>query len=204
MTEDDPPRPDTLWVLDEIQIRHALSPRRHDIVDRLSMSGPLSVRELAALLGAQPPALYHHITQLLEAGLIVEAGQRVVRRKREQLYQAVAQRVRIDAVLNDPAHDGVAGRIVAGMTRQMERDFKAGLASENRVAEGAGRNLGAFRTVGTPTPRTLRAVNAKLEEIAELLGRDQPGNNASVAFHWLMAPLSPGGPGAQSQADEPD
>lgn len=189
MSADKPESGDTLWVLDDVQVRHAISPRRHDIVDRLSASGPLSVRELATMMGAQPPALYHHIRLLMEAGLVVEAGHRTVRRKREQLYDTVARRIRLGAALANPANDPVMTRIVAGTTRQMERDFKSGLASPHRQSAGDSRNLGFLRVVSTPSPKTLKAVNRKLEEIADLLWRDQPPGNPAVAFHWLMAPL---------------
>lgn len=185
---------DTLWVQDELQVRLAKSPRRHDIVDRLAAAGPLSVRELARTIGAHPAALYHHIRQLQEAGLVVEAGHRVVRRRREQLYATVSRRIRLGAALEDPANDQVMSEIATGLTRQMDRDFKAGLNSPDRRPSGPHRTLGFLRLVGTPSPRTLKQVNAKLEEITELLWRDQSQTHPPVAFHWLMAPLSQSAP----------
>ena len=80
MTND---RSQTYWIMTPDQLAAMASPRRQDIVDRLAATGPLSVKELAAQIGARPPALYHHIERLLEVGLIVEAGTRTVRRKRE-------------------------------------------------------------------------------------------------------------------------
>jgi len=183
---------ETLWVMNRDQIRLAKSPRRHDIVDRLAASGPLSIRELAEMLGAQPPALYHHMRQLVEGGIVVEAGHRTVRRKREQLYDTVSRRIRLGAALEDPANDDLMTEIVGGLTRQMDRDFRNGLGSADRDVAGPTRNLGFLRVVSTPSPQTLEKVNAKLEQIADLLWRDQAGdNNAPVVFHWLMAPLTP-------------
>ena len=183
---------ETLWVMNREQIRLAKSPRRHDIVDRLAASGPLSIRELAEMLGAQPPALYHHMRQLVEGKIVVEAGHRTVRRNREQLYDTVSRRIRLGAALEDPANDDLMTEIVAGLTRQMDRDFRHGLSSADRDVAGAARNLGFLRVVCTPSPQTLEKVNSKLEQIADLLWRDQAGDgNPPVVFHWLMAPLTP-------------
>src|SRR5690349_12013162 len=122
----------TYWIMAPDQLAAMASARRQDIVDRLAAAGPLSVKELAAQIGARPPALYHHIERLLAVGLIEEAGARVVRRKREQLYAARAPRMRLARALAEGAHPDLMEAIVASLTRQMDRDFRAGLASPVR------------------------------------------------------------------------
>ena len=82
----------TYWVLQRKQLRTLVSQRRLEIIDRLVAAGPLSAKELARLVGAQPSALYHHLQQLVRVGLVVEAGHRVVRRRREVLYMVARKR----------------------------------------------------------------------------------------------------------------
>lgn len=186
------PPDDTLWVETEQQIRAGLNPRRQDIVDRLAASGPLSVKTLAAMVGARPSALYHHLRLLIEAGLVLEAGHRIVNRKREVLYDTPARRVRIRRALDDPARQPVIKEFVGALSRQMERDFAAGVDSALKATEGGVRNLGFRRVLGNPDAKTLARINAKLEEIGELLGHSEPGGTSVVALTWVMAPVSPG------------
>src|SRR5678815_4368848 len=85
----------TYWVLQRKQLRTLVSQRRLEIIDRLVAAGPLAAKELARLVGAQPSALYHYLQQLMRVGLVVEAGYRVVRRRREVLYMTRAPRIRL-------------------------------------------------------------------------------------------------------------
>ena len=57
MAEDDS---DTYWVMSREELQCLGSPRRYDIVDHLAAAGPMSIRDLAKRIGAQPSALYHH------------------------------------------------------------------------------------------------------------------------------------------------
>src|ERR1044072_8172532 len=94
----------TYWVLQRKQLRSLVSQRRLEIIDRLVAAGPLAAKELARLIGAKPSALYHHLAQLMKVGLVVEAGHRVVRRRREVLYMTRAPRIRLFRALRDPTN----------------------------------------------------------------------------------------------------
>ena len=50
--------------------------------------------------------------------------------------------------------------IVGAQSRQMVRDFRAGLSSPAAVAEGELRNQAFFRLIGRPTPEQLEGANA--------------------------------------------
>jgi DNA-binding transcriptional ArsR family regulator len=194
------PADDTYWVTDPAQIRCGVSPRRHDIIDRLAASGPMSIRELAGWIGARPSALYHHVNQLLEVGLILKSGFRTVNRRREQLYATPARRMRLIRALGDPNNREVMAEVVAALTRQMERDFRRGLKTPGAVTEGPARDLGFFRLLGSPSPEALVKINALLEEIAELLWTGEAEDSGVVAFNWIMAPIRRSDDGD----DEPD
>src|SRR5688572_27638607 len=119
-------RPETYWIERPEQVEALTSMRRHDIADRLAASGPLSIRELADQIGVQPSALYHHIKIMLDVGLVIGAGSRIVRRKREQLYAAPGKRMRLIRALASGKHQERMDEVVAAMTRQMDRDFRMG------------------------------------------------------------------------------
>lgn len=181
------------WIMAPAQIACLASPRRHDIVDRLVGSGPLSIRELAAGIGAEPPALYHHIRKLLGVGLVVEAGTRIVNRRHEQLYQAPGRRMRLLRALGEPANRDAFVQIVASLSRQMERDFRKGAACASAQATGPGRNLGVARQIGAPGPDGLAEINRKLEEIAAILWDSPRGAGELVCLSWVLSPIDPAG-----------
>lgn len=188
-------RPDTYWIMAPEQMAALTSPRRHDIGDRLAASGPMSIRELAAEIGAKPSALYHHINKMLAVGLVVEAGTRVVRRKREQLYATPAPRMRLAKALAEGKHQALMNEIVASLTRQMARDFALGANSPKRSVEDKDRNLGFFRLVGRPSPDQLAEINKRLVEIAEILWKSNDPEAELVCLGWVMAPVDKSGGG---------
>ncbi len=153
----------------------------------------MSVREIATAIHARPSALYYHLRELLRVGLVVEAGHRVVRRKRETLYASPAPRMRFQRALQDPRNAAMFVRIAAAMTRQMQRDFRTGIRSDNVVTAGATRNLGLFRLVGSPDRATLRRINRRLDEIAEMLWQSAGSTGRVISLAWVLAP-STGGP----------
>lgn len=180
---------ETYWVLQRKQLRSLVSQRRLEIIDRLVAAGPLSAKDLARLVGAQPSALYHHLRQLMEVGLVVEAGYRVVRRRREVLYMTRAPRIRLFRALRDPSNAREMTKITATMTRQMSRDFRRGIKSPAARPSGALQNLGFMRLLASPSPATLRRINQYLAEIGELLFTSTDARYEPLSLAWIMAPV---------------
>jgi DNA-binding transcriptional ArsR family regulator len=180
---------ETYWVLQRKQLRSLVSQRRLEIIDRLVAAGPLSAKDLARLVGAQPSALYHHLRQLMEVGLVVEAGYRVVRRRREVLYMTRAPRIRLFRALRDPNNAREMTRITATMTRQMSRDFRRGIKSPAARPSGTLQNLGFMRLLASPSPATLRRINQYLAEIGELLFTSTDARYEPLSLAWIMAPV---------------
>ncbi len=181
---------DSYEITDPEQLEQIVSMRRHDIGDRLTMSGPMSVSELARAVGAKPSAMYHHIEALLKVGLVVEAGSRVVNRKREQLYATPGRRMRLQAALADPANRDVMNRMVAAMTRQIGRDFAAGADLPTKELTGDARNYRFFRMIGRPSAEERARINACLAEITEILWQSGDNDAPLVAVDWVMTPLA--------------
>lgn len=179
----------TFWVLDRKQLLSLVSARRLDIIDKLAAAGPLSIRELAPLVGSSPPSLYHHIDKLLRVGLVVEAGHRVVRRKRETIYATLAPRVRMLRALADPANRALMAKVVSTLTRQMQRDFRSGLGNPSARSSGPQRNLGFFRLIGAPSADGIAEINRRLVEIADILWDSAGGKGRMISLGWTMAPV---------------
>jgi DNA-binding transcriptional ArsR family regulator len=179
----------TYWVLERKQLRSLVSQRRLEIIDRLVAAGPLAAKELARLVGAQPSALYHHLAQLMKVGLVVEAGHRVVRRRREVLYMTRAPRIRLFRALRDPNNAREMIKITTTMTRQMSRDFRRGIKSPAARPSGTLQNLGFMRLLASPSPETLRRINKNLAEIGELLFTSTDARYEPLSLAWIMAPV---------------
>jgi DNA-binding transcriptional ArsR family regulator len=177
---------------DPRQLEAVANPRRQDMLARLAASGPLSIRELAEQVGARPTALYHHLDKLLAVGLVVEAGTRVRNRRREQLYETVAARLRLARAHREPAHARAVAKIVAAQTRQLSRDFRTGQQSPARIDDGDFRNLTFFRLVGRPAPEQLARINACLGEITELLWNANDPDAEPVVLGCVLAPVGKG------------
>lgn len=186
-------RPDKLEITDPRQLEAITSARRQDILDRLEAYGPLSIRELADQVGARPSALYHHIQRLTEVGLVVEAGTRTRRRKREQLYNTPSPQMRLLDALTSPDNAEWMVEIVGAQSRQMVRDFRAGLTSPAAVAEGERRNQAFFRLLGRPTPQQLERINACVLELIELLYQSNDPDSPLIALSLVMSPLDVAG-----------
>jgi DNA-binding Lrp family transcriptional regulator len=183
---------ETYWVLEKRQILCLASARRHDIIDKFVAMGPMSIRELAPLVGASPASLYHHIEKLKRAGLIVAAGHRVVNRRREQIYKTPAPRMRMELLrlFADPKNRPAVDKVGTALARQFERDFHAGLRSGDAEIGGAHRNLFLARLVGAPSPAEKAKINAHFDAIAEILWRSRGRKGQLVAFGWMVAPVA--------------
>jgi DNA-binding transcriptional ArsR family regulator len=177
------------WILDRDQIHCLVSAQRTDMVDRLAARGPMSMRELAAEIGMKPPALYRHLQKLLDVGLVVETGTRVVNRKQERLYATPSPRMRLIHALGDPRFRDQMVQLVATLGRQMARDFEHGIRRGDAQTQGPERNLGLFRLLGSPDAATLARINAHLDGIMELMLTQHDPRAPFIALTWTMTPV---------------
>lgn len=184
--------PEIDLITDPAQIRCLAGARRYDILGRLQVAGPLSVRELADWLGAKPSALYHHIQQLLDADLIRTGGHRVVNRRREQLYAARSPRMNISRDLKRPAVRESLTEVAAAFSRQAERDCRRGYAENGVAVAGPGRALGFGRAFGRPGPERLKRINALLDEALALMAQDDGEPGPALVLNWALTPSTRG------------
>jgi predicted ArsR family transcriptional regulator len=179
--------PETYSVMRLDQLEALISTRRHDIVDQVAARGPMSVKEIAAAVGAQPSALYYHIEQLCAVGLLREAGARQSGPRTEQLYETPAPRMRLYEALQDARRREVMCRIVGALCRQADRDFARGFAAGHSKTAGVRRNTRWFRLVGRPDEATLELINAHLDAVTELMAASANGPGERIALTWVAA-----------------
>jgi predicted ArsR family transcriptional regulator len=134
---------------------------RADVLDMLrAAEGPLDVREVAQRMGLHPNTARFHLEALVEAGLAVrETEDRETPGRPRIGYRAVA--------------DGPAGRRHYRFLAEMLTSLIAGtMPDPAKVAEGAGREWGAYLTEQPPPYQRMTAAEAieKLTAIMEELG----------------------------------
>jgi len=181
---------DVYWINQRGQYDCLTSARRMDIIDLLAHVGEKSVREIAALLGAKPSSLYHHIELLLNVGLIELSGTRAVNRRQEKLYKTPGAALKYGLALDDPKSLEIYGKIVAAQARQSARDFNRGLLSGAAVVEGPAKNVWIFRLVGAPDTVTMNKINQHIEAIAKLFWGSTGQDNPLVVMSAIVAPVA--------------
>jgi DNA-binding MarR family transcriptional regulator len=178
----------TFWITKKEQLEAIVSPQRHQIVDCLSAAGSMSVKELALKLSCQASSLYHHIGILLQVGLIVHSGDRIVRRRHEQLYSTPSPRVRIERALANQYPD-VMNAVVSSLSRQMARDFAAGASHAEKVTDGDKRNFGFSRMIARPSKSQMGQINACIAELTRILWDSSDDSETAISFGWVLTPI---------------
>lgn len=108
--------------------RVLLSPVRVEVAEALRAGGPMSIAQLAAMLGRRADSLYRHVELLRKAGFVKHAGHRKAGRHVEQLFEAAAR----DFVLDLGAEEGPqADRAVVETARAFSK------AAERAVRDAA-------------------------------------------------------------------
>jgi DNA-binding transcriptional ArsR family regulator len=78
------PRPARLQIKSPAAWRAILSPVRREIVEAMQELGPCPIADVAAASGRPADALYRHVSILVKAGFLVDAGTRKGKRNPER------------------------------------------------------------------------------------------------------------------------
>jgi DNA-binding transcriptional ArsR family regulator len=185
------PPAEEFWILDPAQIACLASAPRQTIVDRLAADGPLSVDDLARVIGMKQTAVYHHIHKLEAVGLVHPSDRRLMpgARKPQILYATPAPRMRLARALGIERLQRGTKRCAGAMLRQAERDFAEGF-DNGATHDGDDRNHGFFRLIARPDAAALAEINEHLHAIGEILWRSNSSSGAPIALSWTLAPLS--------------
>ncbi len=154
-------------------VRLLASPVRMEILNSLAGVRRASIAELGKLLGRAPSSLYHHVAQLVEAGLILEGGRRPTGAHDELVYEAAADEI---GLAHDPADAELSAAIADAMAanlRAAERDFRAALCEGTGRVRGRGKDTFGGRYKGWLEEADRRELFEHVEAIATIFGRRQ-------------------------------
>lgn len=144
------------------QLRALSDPLRQRLLEQFA--GPATVKQAASRLGAPPTRLYHHVDQLLAAGLIRIVREEKRRAVAERFFQVVARRFAVS-----PSAFGAEGE-AAGERGKVAREALETLLIGADDGEGALRLLRTRVRLSQAGRETLEA------ELARLLDSlDDPG-----------------------------
>jgi DNA-binding transcriptional ArsR family regulator len=191
MARKDGPHIDVVGRLDQIQT--LASAVRQEIMDTLQASGPLTVRQLARLLGRPPDSLYYHLKKLIAVDLVREKEESKSDGGGEAKFELPFGLWQIHYDVGDPESISAMARVVSTLLRVTDRDYRRALAYEEIVPHGPDRNVWGGRSVGWVTEHELVIINAKIQQILEILKkRQRPENSRLVAFTHAITLLHPG------------
>jgi DNA-binding transcriptional ArsR family regulator len=174
------------------QVEAIGSAPRQEILDTVGRLGTCSIADVARALGRPADGLYFHVRILLDAGLIVEKGERDAGLRTETLYSTVAPGAHMQLVYGE---DGAsvspeAVRAVHAMLGGAIDDFDRGLASGLAVTDGPQRNLWAGRNLAWLSPQDLRQVNALLHRLNDIFnGPRKAGADQLYVVSFGLAPI---------------
>ena len=175
------------------QIQALASGIRQDIVDALESNGPSSLRELGALLGLRPDALYYHVRVLREAGLVIDGGEERADPSAPAIIDLAIRPSQLRYAPADRRNRESVCAVVASMTRSAERRFRRAFRPGRSVVEGPHRDLWAGRCQGWLADEDLEQVNAHLAAILEIIrARQRPstGNAKRRELTFVLVPLA--------------
>lgn len=170
-----------MWVL--------ASPIRMDVLGAICALEECSVADIAAFTGRSRTSLYPHIEQLLQAGLIFEAEQRLAGKRYEQLYRPIARSIATKHNSKDP--DNVAYHQAYGnaVGRLMSRLHERATALPDAVVRGPKRDTHAAMFSTWVDDESLEEVNTILARLWEICQSSSPGSDKKlVNIGVLMAP----------------
>jgi len=177
------------------QIRMLASGVRQEILDALQASGPLTARQLARLLGRAPDSLYYHLKKLVSVDLVRHRKPGPKERNSEARFELPSGPWHIQYDVDDPESVSAMARVVVTLLRVTGRNYRRALAFKGIVPYGPKRNVSSGRTIGWVTEEELAAINAKTQEILEILQKSKPPPDSRlVGFTHAITLLREDGP----------
>jgi hypothetical protein len=151
------------------QLAALASAARQEIADVLAEAGPLSVAEIALILGRPADALYFHVRALKLARLVRQVGYRYRGMRKEALFRTISPELRLEyAPCSEPNRRAVTPLSVPCAGRQRE--------------------LWGLRRVSRLTLPQLAAVNRSIERMRQATAKSR-GRGRRYAVTVLLAPL---------------
>lgn len=174
------PRPARLQIKSPAAWRAILSPMRHEIVEAMQELGPCPIADVAAASGRPADALYRHVSILVKAGFLVDAGTRKGKRNPERLYDAAANDFLAPNVRRAGAADErqMIAATAEALAKATARSMRASATAGRLAFDAASRNFAVTHYLTWLTPsrfEEIRSLLLRINEIIEAGRREQVG-----------------------------
>lgn len=152
---------------------------RLELIERLDLLGPASVRELAEHLERSPSSLYHHVAILERAGLVAVRERRQVGKRLEAVYELVADRLRLVRRSAGPGSRSALANIGKALLRHAGRTYARSVTDPGTALEGAGRSALLRLLSLRLDDRGLQALNRDIDELVSKWSEQAPARGRS-------------------------
>lgn len=174
--------------LSQSQLESLTSPVRLALVQRLEIDGQATARELAQRMARPVTALYHHLKQLVDAGLVCVVGQRRGPRRSQAVYALVADRLSSAKAVKTRRGREIYARAGARVADAGARAFSAAITRGDARFEGRDRNAAAKYFVLRADAKKIGEINRLLAELENVAARScDTGIELQLAL--LLSPL---------------
>lgn len=181
--------PDTYRIQDDRQRKAMTSPIRLEIIGNFTGPEALSVAEIGSRMGRPPTAIYYHIHQLEEVGLLLRTGSRGSGKKAEVLYRPVAEHFDLTPDRNNREHDADAIATMKATHRMATRDMQSALEKGEGRYEGEKRNFIASRMHARLSPESLARANEHIDALFAIF-MQEPTAEADTAGSFCSLTLT--------------
>jgi predicted ArsR family transcriptional regulator len=178
------------------QLKIMASSVRLAILQYLEAEGEATAKELATQLARPATALYHHLEQLLHAGLIQVVGQRETERRPEALYALVSRRLSSSKAVRTPSGKKALVEVASRVIASSLRAFSAAVAQVAARLEGPERHAAVRHLIFRADRRRLRQINELIDSL-ENAAVDSSADGEGLLLTIVLAPWT-------AQAQRPD
>jgi DNA-binding transcriptional ArsR family regulator len=155
--------------LTEAQLESLNSPVRLAVIQRLEVDKQATVRELAHRMGKAATALYHHIKELEEVGLLRVVGEKQGTRRPEAVYAMVAPYLSSAEAVKTEKGREIYSRAGGRVADAAARAFSNAVLCKGSRFDGRYRNAAVRFYVLRADKKKLARLNQILQELEEIV-----------------------------------
>ena len=175
----------------EEQRRAVSSPLRLELIGLFTERKPLSVAQMAQVMGRPATAIHYHVRVLEKAGLLRRAGRKRGARRPEVLYIPTADVFKMEHRRDEPEVTAAAALKALSMAfRMAERDMQAALTNPKTKSSGPYRNVFGGRMHCRLSKQDLAELNRHLRAIENMLMRAQRTHEPSPSDTFVSLTLA--------------
>jgi DNA-binding transcriptional ArsR family regulator len=184
-------KPKILTIRRDDQKRAIASPLRMELIGLFVDRENLSVADIAERMGRPASAIHYHVGVLVEAGLLLRAGERRDGRRPEALYRPAADLFRMEHARGTEGSGTPAPvKTMAAAFRMAEREMTAALADPTVKSSGPHRNIMGARMHARLSKQDLAELNRHLRAIEKMLTKLTKTHKPSAEDQFVSLTLA--------------